>query len=406
MRLIFSSFVLLVALLLSPLQCSVQAGTRDSQGAVSMEAHALIEMGMEDVRVRTIGENLYVSFEDNIYRGNYRGIAAVVAKLREVAPDQTLNLVVLSDGVAQISVVVPQKLEQMEVSYSTDRVMKVLKGGEGTKPLNRRFGKSELVLYPELYLENSWFDKIYGYAVNISPALEVSLWRGAELTGQVIFPISTNMTDEKNYIRPGFITFRQSFRLPKNIMGDFSVGNFDTARIGADMNLWYNLPSGRFSFGVNGGYTGSSTHYLGEWEISQWQRFSGSLWALYYEPKYDMEIKVSGVRMIYGDMGVRADLVRHFGEVAVSLYAMQTEENPNGGFSFTIPFPCKRRWARNPVRVTIPEEFSRVYKARSGRTDLTGFQYTTRPDESWNRDFYNPDYIRERVLRELTRKTK
>ncbi|MFI3268104.1 MAG: hypothetical protein R3Y51_05245, partial [Rikenellaceae bacterium] len=246
-------------------------GVPISLNAQSLEEQTLLEMGMEDIRVKIEGNESYISFEDNIYRGNYRGIYEVISALREVVPTQILNLVVLSDGVAQISLVVPEDINNIQVSYSTYEVTNKL---SDVKAVNRRFGKAELVIYPELFLENSWLDKFYGYAVNISPAVEVSLWRGAEFTGQVVFPIATNMIDEHQYIRAGFLTIRQSFRLPKNIMGNVTVGNFDCSRMGVDANLWYNVPSGSFSFGLNGGLTGSSTFYQGKWELSMWKRLS------------------------------------------------------------------------------------------------------------------------------------
>ncbi|MFI3320930.1 MAG: YjbH domain-containing protein [Rikenellaceae bacterium] len=361
----------------------------------------LVEMGMEDVKAITKGDNTYICYEDNIYRGNYRGIAQTVKSLREIVPTQTINLLLLSDGIAQISIVVPENFEQLEVSYSTTKIAEQLKGKESH---NRRFGKTDIVLYPELFLENSWLDRLYGYAVNLSPAVEVSLWKGAEFTGQVVLPLKTNMVDEHQYIRPGFITLRQSFRLPKNIMGDITVGNFDTNRAGLNLNLCYYSLNNRLSFGVNGALTGSSTFNKGEWTLSQWRRFSGSFWGGYYIPRYNMETKISVGRMIYGDSGVRVDMARHFGEVAVGLYAHYYGGDPNGGFSFTVPMPSKRRWARKPIRVTIPEEFSRVYRAQSSRDLLLGYSFTTRPDESWNLNFYNPIYIRNRVvglLREL-----
>ena len=63
----------------------------------------------------------------------------------------------------------------------------------------------------ELFLQNSWLDKLYGVAVNFSPAIRMDLWKGAVLTGQVVLPVYTNMTDFRKYIRPGVITLRGNF---------------------------------------------------------------------------------------------------------------------------------------------------------------------------------------------------
>ena len=64
-------------------------------------------------------------------------------------------------------------------------------------------GRVELVLYPQISLTNSWLDKIYGAVINIAPAVEARLWKGAAFTGQVILPVWNNMVGQMDYIRAG-----------------------------------------------------------------------------------------------------------------------------------------------------------------------------------------------------------
>lgn len=64
-------------------------------------------------------------------------------------------------------------------------------------------GRVELVLYPQISLSNSWLDKIYGAVINIAPAVEARLWKGAAFTGQVILPVWNNMVGQMDYIRAG-----------------------------------------------------------------------------------------------------------------------------------------------------------------------------------------------------------
>ena len=82
----------------------------------------------------------------------------------------------------------------------------------GTKTEHRSAGRIDFVVYPQLQLRNSWLDKIYGASVNIAPAVEMQLWKGACFTGQVIFPIWNNMVGEMDYIRAGILTLRQEIR--------------------------------------------------------------------------------------------------------------------------------------------------------------------------------------------------
>ena len=53
-----------------------------------------------------------------------------------------------------------------------------------------------------MFLKNNSLNKLYTYAVNLSPAIEMGLWKGGKLTAQVVFPIAANyMGNIKRYIR-------------------------------------------------------------------------------------------------------------------------------------------------------------------------------------------------------------
>ena len=64
---------------------------------------------------------------------------------------------------------------QMGISYDTDEAMEVLKKTHRT--LNSSAGKVDIVVYPEVKLENSSFDRLYTYYVNLAPAVEMALWK-------------------------------------------------------------------------------------------------------------------------------------------------------------------------------------------------------------------------------------
>ena len=128
-------------------------------------------------------------------------------------------------------------------------------------------GRVELVLYPQISLSNSWLDKIYGAVINIAPAVEARLWKGAAFTGQVILPVWNNMVGQMDYIRAGVLTLSQEFGLPGGAFGRVTVGNFTNNRMGADLKLRYATPDDRWMFGLEGGVTGSSTFYEGKWQV-------------------------------------------------------------------------------------------------------------------------------------------
>lgn len=190
-------------------------------------ARKLRELGLENIRTAEAGGTTIAAFEDNVYRGTYRGIGKAIVAGMEGISNGNLELVALDgNGIPQLSICLPDTLitgykagkitlkevyERMGLSYSTDRPMRLLK--ESTEVINRSAWKADIVLYPEVSLENSTFEKLYSYTVNLSPAVEMALWKGAEATAQVVFPIATNMKGEYRKIRPGVMTLSQEIRL-------------------------------------------------------------------------------------------------------------------------------------------------------------------------------------------------
>ncbi len=373
---------------------------------VEAAEQTLLSLGMEEIRVAQTDSVCTIAYEDNIYRGTYRGLAAVIEALRSLPETEqaaAYELVVLDDRIPRLLLTLPRQTAALEVSYDTDEAMRRLKGKERR---NKMAGRIDVVLYPELFLQNSWLDKLYGVAVNISPAIRMDLWKGAVLTGQVVLPVYTNMTDFRKYIRPGVITLRQEFRLPGGVLGRLTTGNFTGNRMGVDAALRYQPARGRWLVGANVGLTGSSTCYGGEWVVATWRRVSGSVWGRYNEPHYGLQIDLAAVRLVYGDMGARLDCRRHFGEVTVGVYGLFTDGEMNGGFHFALPIPGTKRGKRRAVRFRLPEYFAHEYRARHGGSygdELLGYSYEVRPDENGSRGYDAPDFIKKEILRIVTK---
>lgn len=361
------------------------------------EIEALKNLGLENIQVIVDDGNCYVSFDDKVYRGVARGIEAVIGAIEAIDSTKVIHLLVQRNGIPQLSVVAHHGDNELTVSYDTQPLKEQF---EGVKRENKSLGKVDFVLYPELFLENSWLDKWYGVAVNLSPAIELSLWPGAKMTAQAVIPIYTNMLDEKQYIRPGVIALRQDIRLHNQLYGSLSVGNFTEDRMGVDATLNYYTKDGRWNIGARAGLTGSSTFYGGEWVVSKWKRYTWSGWLSYYIPCYQLELTGQVMQMIYGDQGIYGSARRYFNNVSVGLYAMYTAGVANGGFTFSVALPGQRRGKRSgAIRATYPEYFTRVYRAKNGINTLTGFGYETSPTAGSMQDFYNPNYIRNQLLK-------
>ena len=378
-------------------------------------SRSLVAMGMENVAVIDEPDALYIKFSDNIYRGTFRGLfEALRLFLDDLKVSKDIVVVLQEDKIPYIALELSDTqmdayysgsisfaglMSSVNISYDIDEYEDMFKG---IKSRNNSSGKVDLILYPQISLNNSWLDKLYGVIINIAPAVEVGLWKGASITGQVIFPIWNNFTGEMDYIRPGMLVFRQEYRFPKNIFMTFNIGNFNNNRMGTDLSFRYTPLNNRWETGINVGVTGSSTFNNGKWELSTWGRTTGSVFFCYNEPYYNLQFKLSGHRYIYDDYGVRFDCTRHFKEVSIGLYAMISAGETNGGFHFAVPLPGKKRAKRNMIRISAPEYFDWEYGAKTGRefNQIPKWQYyETRPDANHSQRYYNPDFIKDMLVK-------
>jgi hypothetical protein len=368
-------------------------------------------MGMEDVSVDESEGVWRIAYSDRVYREKAQGLYEVLKMLLDhpATSAQEIRLLVLEDRIPQIAVVVAgetvglyrsgavslkEVMGRLQISYDTDLDASYLRT---LKRANSSAGKIDLVLYPHISLRNAWFDKLYGVVFDLSPALEIDLWKGASFTGQVVFPLWNNLVGEMDYIRAGMLVFRQAYRFPHNLFASLHIGHFSSNRMGVDAGLRYRPPSDRWMLSLNAGLTGLSTFNRGKWELTSWTRLSGSAAFRYNLPLYDLQFDLTAQRYIYGDYGLRMDCSRHFGEVTIGFYAMYSGGLPNGGFHFAVPFPQKKRTARRAIRVRLPEYFDWEYEAQSGNEYANrrlGRYYETRPDENRSRSYYHPHFLK------------
>lgn len=383
-------------------------------------AEKLQQLGMENIRTASVNGNTIVAFENNVYRGTYRGIGKAIIAALEGVNGGELQMVVLDNNIPQLCITLPEKLitqykdkqitlaevyRQMGISYDTEEAMQMLK--KAHKTINSSAGKVDVVVYPEVKLENSSFDRLYTYYVNLAPAVEMALWEGAELTAQVIFPIATNLKGQYEKIRPGVIALSQEFYFGKGFLGRVAAGNFTNNRMGVQAEIKYRTANGRLELGAMAGNTVQSilTNNDG-WYVSRKQRINAAISASVYEPHFNLMFDLQAARYLYGDYGVKGDCTRHFGEYAIGVYGMYTDGEINGGFHFAIPLPGKK-WSRNRgIRIRPADYFAMEYSMTSwGRyvDEKMGQTYKTRPDENRSSHFFQPEYIRYFLIKEANR---
>lgn len=391
--------------------CGISA-MADAQVTESLKA-----IGMENIRCAQTPGVTTVSFENNVYRSTYTGVGKAIDACLGSETKGDLQLVVLENRIPRLCINLPDTLteayrngeisliqvyQQMGITVDTDAAMKALKNA-GQEEVPSAW-KVDLMIYPDLFLENNTFDELYTYAINLNPAVEMALWKGGKMTAQVILPVATNLSGEMKRIRPGIIALSQNVRFRHNIFGKMTVGNFTNNRYGAQLEIKYRTNNGRWELGGTAGSTGFSAITREDgWYIGRKQRINASLNASYYEPRLNLQFDLKAGRYIYGDYGVRGDCTRHFGEYAIGLYALCTDGEINGGFHFAIPLPGKK-WSRKGFfRVKPADYFAWAYGMVADGEYIEkqlGKSYSTRPNENRSSNFYQPDYIRYFLIKE------
>ena len=336
----------------------------------------LEKLGFESVRIVKSEGIYYVSLENNVYRWDALAISEAMNLIAYSVNDSSEFQLILTEKDVPFclftvnsntwkdykngSLSQEQVSEVIMFSWEVEESWNKLKDSQ---PKNSSRGKIDLVLYPQFAYENTRLAKIYETQLNLAPAIEFSLWKGNNFTGQIIFPIHNELGYEGDFIRPGFLTISQKFRPAKQWTSTISAGNFSNSRYGIDLYFWHPLRYENLNFELRAGLTGYSHFFDSRWSRGKLITLTWSSSLSWYYERYSIELKAGAAQYIYNDIGLFATCTRFFNETKVGFYAQINEKNMNGGFLVTSPFPVKKRAIRNKIRLSIPKTIGLNYNA-------------------------------------------
>ncbi len=249
--------------------------------------------------------------------------------------------------------------------------------------------RADLKFYPQFRFKNSRLDRMYVLQLNLNPTLELSLWRGALLTAQIILPVYDEYSNEESRVRPGFFTFSQQLKIPGNIHLLATIGNFNMFRSGGDLKIFKPISK---SVGIYGqvGVTGWSLPLFDKWLFYDFGQISWRFGANYSMPSKNILFNLNLTQYLENDFAVRGEIIRYFKNAAVGFYVQSLQYEDyliNGGFFFSISLPPYKHNRNKRVRVSTADHFSIEYIARP--YPQRGRMYFTSPDESSSFNFFN-----------------
>lgn len=363
--------------------------------------------GFEDIRAKTIADTLYLAIEDRAHRGTFRGAVAAIRQVTDAYPEIQGFEMVLTDYKMPQLIVHAFKREgtwDVSVDRQMEQALEVLRD---VKPQAASTGKIDITVFPMVSLVNNKLDHLFDYSVRIAPAFAATLWPGARLTLQPIFPILYRLeeNDTKRYIQIGIANLSQQIFSNRHWHISATAGFFNPERAGIQAKVTFHaIRNLDFSLDASYSYAFNYTSSKGIGFIRNSQQFSFMARASYYEPRTRLQIELEGGRFLYGDYGGRLDVIRHFGEYAIGIYGIYAGGEYNAGFGFAIPMGGKRQRRNAFVRLRLPEYFAAEYSLQAFYRfwgERLGQSYSTQPDENAAAHHWEPAFVEEYVRKML-----
>lgn len=394
----YGTIILILCLL--PLKGNCQSG--------DAVVDKLVDMGFENVSwYEDDTERVYV-FENTPYRLSGVGVGKAIDQIQEygIPKKKSCRVIVLENNIPMISLYynpavgepVPVSRNDWEVTYDLGDSWKMARKQQAK---NSSLFKVDVVIYPELFFRNYKLSVMYEAVINLSPSIEVSLWKGMKFAYQVIFPLYNDYGIRYKQIRPGFVTLTQTVRLPYQTFLTASVGTFNNFRWGIDVRGKHFFKDERFSVEARLGYTGRGYYEDFAFNHGKVYTFTGSLSANFYWPRYNTEFSLKGERYLMEEYGVRGEMIRHFRHASIGFYAMKVEHGGNkgfnGGFVFNIAIPPYKMKRKGYIPRVYAGDFGLRYNA--GNEEIYGRTYRSRANDSELRNnSYNPYFIKSELL--------
>ena len=401
-----TKMTLLMFFLYSLLSMEMAAQTQTGEEAVD----ALVEMGFENVGWTEDGNERVYVLQNSAYRLQGVGIGKAVDVIQKIGMPQEkqCRIIVLDNNVPQISLTYrPTEGDSLEVvdrrdwdvSYDLGDAWKLARKA---KKKNSSLFKVDIVVYPELSMQNLVITQIYTVLFNLDPTIEVSLWKGAKLNAQVIIPIYNDFGPSYAQVRQGYIGLSQQVRLPGRVFLTAAVGSFTNRRWGGDLSAVHYFKDERFSVEGRIGYTGRSRFVNWRWKVSPLKRLTWTLGGGFYWPQYNTQFKLKLEQYLLGEKGVRFEMTRNFRYVSIGFYGMKVQyagnKGYNGGFRFQINLPPYKYKRKGYIPRVLPSRsFGMAYNA--GNEQYYGKSYSAMLGNTIAQEnSLNPYFIKSELL--------
>ncbi len=398
--------------LLMPLALAAQVPSRvDSlvESRAEEAARRLVEAGFLNVRSVETPEFTAFTVENDYYKLPAEGFARAVQILEGAGLDESkpVKLIGTSYKVPEVTITYNPESGRWNTTKRLDASWDAVRK---QKLYNNSFLRTDITVYPVFSLINLIITQVYQSLWELKPALEINLWPGARFSYQLVIPVFTDFFETQyRYIHPGMITLSQRFRDPWHlgIQGKLSIGQFSNNRFGALLEAAYWFPNERFWVDTQLGVVSVGSFRAFHWRYYWEPEFVWNVAANYYNAFLQTQFTLRAQRFLYGDYGIKFEMVRHFRHVSVGFYAEKglifgqdgkpvassLQPHTNGGFRIHISLPPYRNRRHGYVpRIGMSGQITYDYNANNEQVYYKEVRAEA-ADNLASKNYYNPYYI-------------
>ena len=405
------------------LMALISLGLFSAQAQESELIQSLSDLGFENVSSVSKGKELYISYENNLYRFEAKGLANILMHLSEfdlnaydrihfLLRSQDIPMAMGSVSVDDLKAFKSGLIDRytlasnMQFSIEIDRVEGYFKDAER---LNSSFYKIDVPVGVRVDYALGDFRDGFQSRTFVNSRVLSTFGRGTEFEFDFL-NIVQNDIPGRAISAPVTMKVTQSARFGQNTFLSASLGYLPQGKFGLYTRFRNYLDQERFYLELMYGVT--RTGYLDENWVVQNNRNSDAVWQAIFNyrwNKYDTDINLAYGTFAAADLGYKFQVQRQFNEVYFSLFYSRTDLASAGsfnseepaiiGFSLTVPFGQSKFMKPGRIRARTEDQFYLLYR-------YSGFSFSGIDIMYGNdifsdiREFY-PEVLRKGLMKHL-----